>query len=144
MSALEFGRPKKRFVPGRGFFLLLLAFILVGGGIWLVPRFEWHKPQIQIRPDTDIIGLGSIEIEATDRGRGLKSFSVGLKSAGADFPLVAEQYDAPVMEKKFTLALSSKLAGLKEGPAVLSVSARDRSLWGFFRGNESVIGCRPY
>jgi murein DD-endopeptidase MepM/ murein hydrolase activator NlpD len=139
MSALEFGRPKKRFVPGRGFLLLLLAIFLVGGGVWLVPRFEWHKPQIQIRPDTDIIGLGSIEIEATDRGRGLKSFSVGLKSAGADFPLVAEQYDAPVMEKKFTLAISSKLTGLKEGPAVLSVSARDRSLWGFFRGNESSV-----
>jgi murein DD-endopeptidase MepM/ murein hydrolase activator NlpD len=139
MSALELGRPKKRFVPGRGFFFLLLAILLIGGGVWLVPRFEWHKPQIQIRPETDIIGLGSIEIEATDRGRGLKSFSVGLKSADADFPLLAEQYDAPIMEKKFTLALSSKLAGLKEGPAVLRVSARDRSLWSFFRGNESVV-----
>ena len=35
--------------------------------------------------------------------------------------------------------MSSKLTGVKEGPAVLRVSARDRSLWNFFRGNETVI-----
>ena len=139
MSALEFGRPKRRLVPGRGFFLILLLIVVVGGGLWLLPRFEWHRPQIKISPDTDIIGLGAIEIEATDRGSGLKSFSVSLKSAGADFPLVSERYDPPVMQKKFILALSSKLTGLKEGPATLSVSARDRSLWSFFRGNETSI-----
>ena len=43
------------------------------------------------------------------------------------------------MEKKFSVALSAKLTGLKEGPAVLRVAARDRSLWNFFRGNESVV-----
>jgi murein DD-endopeptidase MepM/ murein hydrolase activator NlpD len=139
MSALEFGRPKRRFIPGRGFFLILLLIVFVGGGIWLVPRFEWHKPQIKLNPDTDIIGLGAIDVEVIDRGSGLKTFSVSLKSAGADFPLLSEQYDRPVMQQKFTLALSSKLAGLKEGPAVLSVRARDRSLWSFFRGNESSI-----
>jgi murein DD-endopeptidase MepM/ murein hydrolase activator NlpD len=52
--------------------------------------------------------------------------------------LVAEQYDEPVMQKKVTLA-SSKLAGVKEGPAVFRISARDRSLWGFFRGNQTVV-----
>ena len=139
MSALEFGRPKRRFVPGGGFFLILLLVVFIGAGIWLLPRFEWHKPDIKISPDSDIIGLGPVAIEAADRGSGLKSFSVSLKSAGGDFPLLSEQYDSPVMEKKFTLALSPKLAGLKEGPAVLSVTARDRSLWSFFRGNESAV-----
>ena len=139
MSALELGRPKRRFIPGRGFLVVLLLIVLVGGGIWLLPRFEWHKPQITLNPDTDILGLGPIEIEASDRGSGLKSFSVSLKSAGVDFPLLSEHYDEPVLQKKFTLALSSKLAGLKEGPAVLSVSARDRSLWSFFRGNTTAL-----
>jgi murein DD-endopeptidase MepM/ murein hydrolase activator NlpD len=139
MSTLEFGRPKKRFAPGLGFFLILFLIVFVGAGIWLLPRFEWHRPEIKLNPDTDIIGLGAIEIEASDRGSGLKSFSASLKSGDADFPLLAEQYDSPVMQKKFTLALSAKLVGLKEGPAVLSVSARDRSLWSFFRGNETVL-----
>jgi murein DD-endopeptidase MepM/ murein hydrolase activator NlpD len=42
------------------------------------------------------------------------------------------------MQAKVTLA-SSKLSGIKEGPALLRVSARDRSLWGFFSGNQTVI-----
>mgnify|MGYP003336790927 CR=1 FL=1 len=32
-----------------------------------------------------------------------------------------------------------KLSGLKEGPAVLRVVARDRSYWNLFRGNEAVV-----
>ena len=139
MSALEIGRPKRRLLPGRGFFLALLAILLIGGGYLILPRFEWQKPQIKITPDTDIIGLGALEIEASDRGSGLKSFSVSLNSGGAEFPLLSEQYDPPVMQKRFTLALTSKLAGLKEGPALLKISARDRSLWSFFRGNESTL-----
>jgi murein DD-endopeptidase MepM/ murein hydrolase activator NlpD len=35
--------------------------------------------------------------------------------------------------------LSSKLTGVKEGPAVLRVSARDGSLWNFFHGNEVAV-----
>ncbi len=139
MSALEIGRPKRRLLPGRGFFLVLLVILLVGGGYLVLPRFEWYKPQIKITPDTDVIGLGALEIEASDRGSGLKSFNVSLKSGGSDIPLLAEQYDQSVMQKKFTLALTSKLTGLKEGPAVLRISARDRSLWSFFRGNEGVL-----
>jgi len=139
MSALEIGRPKKRLLPGRGFFLVLLAVVLIGGGYLILPRFEWYKPQIKITPDTDIIGLGALEIEASDRGSGLKSLAVNLNSGGTDFPLLDEQYAQPLMQKKFTLALTSKLAGLKEGPAVLTISARDGSLWNFFRGNESTL-----
>ena len=139
MSALEFGKPKRRFELGGGTLLIVLAVGLIAGGFWLVPRFEWHKPAIKITPDSDTIGLGTIVIEASDRGSGLKSFSATLTSSGTDFPLVSEQYPEPVMQKSASIALSSKLTGLKEGPAVLRVSARDRSLWGFFRGNESSV-----
>ena len=137
--ALEFGKPRRRFVPGRGLALAVLLILVVAGGFWLVPRFEWHKPQIKISPDSDIVGLGALVIDASDRGSGLKAFTATLQSAGTDFPLISEQYDQPVMQKSFTVALSSKLAGLKEGPAVLRLSARDRSLWSFFRGNETSL-----
>ncbi len=139
MSALEFGKPQRRFVPGRGIFYFLLLVLLGAGGYYLVPRFEWHKPQVKITPDTDAIGLGPLEVEVTEQGTGLKSFSVVLNAGGTDYPLANEQYDQPVMQKKFTVALSAKLSGLKEGPATLRVSAKDRSLWGFFRGNETVL-----
>ncbi|MGE5218724.1 MAG: M23 family metallopeptidase [Chloroflexota bacterium] len=139
MSALELGRPKRRLLPGPGILIVFLVLLIIAGGYLVLPRFEWYKPQIKVTPDTDFLGLGAVEIEASDRGSGLKSFNVSLKSGGTDFPLLSEQYDKPVMQKKFTLALTSKLTGLKEGPAVLTISARDRSLWSFFRGNETTL-----
>ena len=139
MSALEFGRPRRRFVPGRGLVYLVLVILIIGGGYFLVPRFEWRRPQIKITPDIDTIGLAPVEIEVDEQGTGLKSFAVVLISGGTEHTLVSEQYDQPLAQKKFTVALSSKLTGLKEGPAVLRVTARDRSLWNFFRGNESVV-----
>jgi len=139
MSALEFGRPRRRLVPGIGIVVAILLIGVGAGAYFLVPRFEWHKPQIKITPDVDAIGLAPLEVEVTEQGSGLKSFSVILTAGGTDYPLVSEQYDQPVMQKKFTVALSNKLTGLKEGPAVLRVSAKDRSLWNLFRGNESVV-----
>jgi len=139
MSSLEFGRPRRRFVPGIGIVAAILLIGIGAGAYFLVPRFEWHKPQVKISPDTDAIGLAPLEVEVTEQGTGLKSFSVVLSAGGTDYPLANEQYDQPVMQKKFTVALSAKLSGLKEGPATLRVSAKDRSLWSFFRGNETVL-----
>jgi len=139
MSALEFGKPRRRFVPGRGLVYLVLIVVVIAGGYVLVPRFEWRRPEIKITPDTDTVGLAPLQIAVTEQGTGLKSFTAVLISGGTEYSLAAEQYDQPLMQKNLTVALSSKLTGLKEGPAVLRVTARDRSLWNFFRGNESVV-----
>ena len=139
MSALEFGKPQRRTFPGRGVLYIILIVIVGAGAYFVVPRFEWHKPEIKITPDVDAIGLAPLEIEVNEQGSGLKSFNVVLTAGGTEFPLASEQYDQPTMQKKFTVALSGKLTGLKEGPAVLRVSAKDRSLWNFFRGNETVL-----
>jgi murein DD-endopeptidase MepM/ murein hydrolase activator NlpD len=112
---------------------------LVAAGYFVLPRFEWHAPQIKLTPDSDTIGLAPVEIEITERGTGLKSFSATLNAGGTEHVLASEQYDQGLMQKKISVALSSKLTGLKEGPAVLRVSARDRSFWRFFRGNETVV-----
>ena len=61
MSALEFGRPKRRLVPGMGIFVVFLFIVLGAGGYFVVPRFEWHKPEIEITPDTDTIGLAPLK-----------------------------------------------------------------------------------
>jgi murein DD-endopeptidase MepM/ murein hydrolase activator NlpD len=139
MSALEFNRPRRRLVPGRGFFLVVFIVILIAAGYFAVPRFEWHKPTVKITPDSDTVGLGTMEISVTEQGSGLKSFSAVLSSGGTDYPLVNEQYDQPVMQKQFKIVPASKLAGAKEGPAVLRISAKDRSSWNWFRGNETAI-----
>jgi hypothetical protein len=139
MSALEIGRPPRRGgLPGNSLVVLLIIGLLAGG-YFLIPRFEWKAPQIKLTPEAEVLGLGELEIDITEQGTGLKSITASLSAGGTEHSLAAEQYDQPLMQKKITVALSSKLTGLKEGPAVLRVSARDRSLWSFFRGNETVL-----
>ena len=138
MTALELGRPPRRTNVLRNIIIVFLLAVLVAGGYFLVPKFEWYKPQVKITPDTDTIGLAPIEIEINEKGAGLKSVTVTLSAGGTEHSLFSQEYDPPVMQTKVTI-LSSKLTGIKEGPAVFRVSARDRSLWGFFKGNETVI-----
>jgi murein DD-endopeptidase MepM/ murein hydrolase activator NlpD len=139
MSPIEIGRPPRRIGWARNFLLIVLVISVVAGGYFVIPRFEWRSPQIKITPDSETLGLGALEIEITDRGTGLRSMTASLSAGGTEHSLAAEQYVEPMMDTKITVALSSKLTGLKEGPAVLRVSARDRSLWSFFRGNETVL-----
>jgi len=108
-----------------GFLLLIVVIGLVVGAYYLAPRFERSSPQIRL-PESDALGLAPIEIVVGDEGAGLKSVTATLSAGGSDNTLVSEQYAEPVSEKKFTIALS-KVTGLKEGPAVLRVSARDAS-----------------
>ena len=137
MSTLESDRPRRGLAA-----IVLLAIIVIGlagGAYWLAPRFEREPPQVKFTPDADALGIAPIEIGVTDQGVGLTSVTVTLSAGGSEYPLASEQYAQAVMEKKILVALSSKLAGVKEGPAVLSVRARDASMWNFFRGNETVV-----
>ena len=137
MSAFKSDRPNRK-LPIIGFLFLIVVIGLLGGAYYLAPRFEWSSPHIRL-PDSDVLGLSPMEIAIGDEGAGLQSVTATLSAGGSEHTLVSEQYAQPVSEKKFAVALSSKLAGLKEGPAVLRVSAKDASLWNFFRGNETVI-----
>jgi murein DD-endopeptidase MepM/ murein hydrolase activator NlpD len=139
MPALELGKPPKKLNLGLPLIYGVAFLVLVGAGYLTIPKFEWNAPRVQITPDTDTMGLRPLEIEITERGTGLKSVKVSLTSGGTEHSLAAEHFEQPVMQKKLTVALSAKLTGLKEGPAVLRVSARDGSLWSFFKGNETVV-----
>jgi murein DD-endopeptidase MepM/ murein hydrolase activator NlpD len=138
MTALELGRRPRTTNVLRNIIIVGLLAAIIAGGYFLVPKFEWYKPQVKITPDTDTLGLAPIEIEINETGTGLKSVAVALSAGGTEHPLFSQEYDPPVMQVKVTVA-SSKLSGIKEGPAQFRVSARDRSLWSFFRGNETVI-----
>jgi murein DD-endopeptidase MepM/ murein hydrolase activator NlpD len=140
MAAFDLGpAPKKSGAVIKKILILGLLMAVIAGSYFAFPKFEWNAPQIKLTPDSDILSLKPIEVEVTEQGTGLASFSVILTTGGIQHALVDEKYDQPVMQKKATVALTAKVSGVKEGPAVLRVSARDRSLWRFFRGNETVL-----
>ena len=130
--------------PRRGLAVILLLLFavlaaLLGGGYYLLrPRLEADAPQIAITPETDVVGLAPLEIRITDVGTGLKAVTATLSSGGSEQTLASEHFAQPVAEKTLTVALA-KLSGIKEGPAILRVTARDASLWKWFAGNEAVI-----
>ena len=120
------------------FILIVIVAALAAAAFLFRPRFESQPPQVKLTPDTDVVGLAPVEIEVSDAGAGLKSVTATLSAGGAEQNLASEQYAQPVPSKKITLALA-KLSGIKEGPAVLRVTARDASWWNWLRGNETVV-----
>jgi len=119
-------------------FVLLVLAAVAAAALLLRPRFESDPPQVNVLPDSGVLGTAPLEIAVTDKGAGLKSVSAALSQGGGELSLASEQFAAPVGEKKLAVALA-KVAGVKEGPAVLRVTARDASWWRFFRGNEIVV-----
>ena len=137
MSNLDSEKRGSR-LPPLAIVLVIVIAGLAGAAYYLAPRFEREAPQITL-PQADALGLAPMDIVVADRGAGLKSVSATLTVGGTELTLASEQYAQPLPEKKIALALPDKLAGVKEGPAVLRVSARDASLWNFFKGNETVV-----
>src|SRR3954467_10060125 len=118
-----FNSEKPRRFPAVTILLIIVVAALVVGGYYLAPRFERSAPQITLTPDSDVLGLAPPEIAVTDQGGGLTSLAGTLSVGGTEHNLALEQYAEPVKEKKLTLA-ASKISGLKEGPAVLRITAR--------------------
>jgi murein DD-endopeptidase MepM/ murein hydrolase activator NlpD len=118
--------------------VLIVIAAIAGTAYILRPRFESAAPQITVPPDLDVLGAAPLEIRVADDGTGLRSVTATLSQGGTEHSLASEQFDAAVAEKKIAVALA-KVPGVKEGPAVLRVTARDASLWNFFKGNVAVL-----
>jgi murein DD-endopeptidase MepM/ murein hydrolase activator NlpD len=114
--------------------IAVVGAMLAGGAVYLWPRLESAPPTIVLSPDVDVVGTGPIELRLADQGTGLKEFSATLSQGGGEIKLAAETFVPPVQAKTLTLALA-KVPGVKEGPAVLRVAARDAS----WRHNETVL-----
>lgn len=132
----SFATPRRRSKLPLVIVLFVLVVVAVGGAaIYFAPRFESAAPTIALSTDATALGAAPLEVTVGDAGTGLASFSATLSQGGTEHALASEVLAQPAAQKKVTLALA-KVAGIKEGPAVLKIVARDRAL---FRGNETVL-----
>lgn len=118
--------------------LLLLAIVAsaLGAAGWFVgPRLESVAPQVAITPEGEAAGQTPLQVQVSDGGTGLRSVTVTLSQGGIEHKIAADELVQPLHEKTYTVALA-KVPGIKEGPAVLKVAARDAALW---RGNQTVV-----
>jgi murein DD-endopeptidase MepM/ murein hydrolase activator NlpD len=137
MSTFSSDRRRSR-LPIVVVLLVIVIAALASGGYYLLPRIETERPQIVLSPDVDVLGTAPLEIQVVDKGTGLKAVTATLSQGGTELALASEQFARPVGEKKIAVT-AAKVSGVKEGPAVLRVTARDASLWRFFSGNEAVL-----
>jgi murein DD-endopeptidase MepM/ murein hydrolase activator NlpD len=137
MSAFPSDRSRTK-LPIVVVLVLIVIVAVAGSAYYLRPRFESVPPQISVSPNVDVLGTAPLEIHVTDGGTGLRSVKATLTQGGTEHGLASEQLDQPVSDKTIAVALA-KVSGIKEGPAVLRVTARDASLWHFFGGNEAVF-----
>jgi murein DD-endopeptidase MepM/ murein hydrolase activator NlpD len=121
--------------------LLLVGFAaVVVGMIYLIPRFEWHAPVIDIKLNSNTVGRQPFAIEVRESGMGLAAVSVTLSAGGVDHPILNERYTlGMVTDKMIRVDIAPDKIGVKDGPAVLQVKAIDRSYWRFFKGNETTV-----
>ena len=134
MHAFPSGRRRSK-LPIVVILVLVLAAAIGGGAWYLSPRFESEPPQITLSTTAEVLGVAPLEIKVADKGTGLTSFRATLSQGGTEHTLAAEQFDRPTAEKKIAVTLA-KVPGVKEGPAVLRVSARDAAL---MSANEAAI-----
>ncbi len=138
MGPIGIGKLLRMFNIKKALLYLTIFGAVIFGALWSHSRFEWYPPDVSIKLDNGYIGTKPFDIEIKDRGRGLKTVSVVLRTAGKDYIIATEEYDSLILSKKLTVSLSPEELRLKDGPGVLRVSARDRSYWGFFSGNETT------
>src|SRR5205809_7174712 len=113
MTALEIGRPRRGIGFNRNIIYVILIALFIAGIYFLAPKFEWHKPQIKVTPNTYFIGLAPIEIEINKQDSGFKSVSAKLSAGGTEIPPFPEPYQQPVLQNKHILAKSTK-PGVKD------------------------------
>ncbi len=126
-------------VFGALIFLLIIAVAVL--------KFEFLKPEVRITPDVTRVGMEkAVTITAKDRLSGIREIEVTLFQGGKkvevarqSFPRgglllrgIIKSYSTPV-------TLRPLASGLVDGEAVLRVSARDYSWWGWFSGNKRIV-----
>jgi len=112
--------------------LILVLVVIAGGGWWFFNSYgEWEKPDITFDQEIKAIGRQkAIQITFTDRKRGLRHTAVTLTQDNLTQGLSSINYPGPgAKEEKLSILVNPVSMKLHNGPATLSVTAIDYSLW---------------
>jgi murein DD-endopeptidase MepM/ murein hydrolase activator NlpD len=133
-----------------GFFKQLLLALAATAALALIVvvflLFEFEKPTLVLDKQIKYLG-GKVELplHVTDNKSGISGVVItltqGAKSAvllERTFPRAAWFKPAGPQTLNETVIIDAQKAGIKEGNAELTISVRDFSLNGFFKGNETL------
>lgn len=111
--------------------------IVAAGALFFFTIGELEKPAINLGQDVSAIGQNrSIDINLSDEKRGLRNVTVSITQNNNTSVISSTDFPQSGTKKKL-LSVTVDAAGLKlvEGPAILTVSATDYSIW----KNQNII-----
>ncbi|HHD56567.1 MAG TPA: M23 family metallopeptidase, partial [Desulfobulbaceae bacterium] len=132
---------------GRNILLTLLVLLIAGLGAAAFILFETEKPTVTIKRQVSFLG-SHIEIPfvAGDQKSGLASVVFAIEQGGQQKQLFNRTFQrkawfgaAGPHGLAETVEVDVRKTGVKDGKATLVISARDFSLNGMFKGNETVL-----
>jgi murein DD-endopeptidase MepM/ murein hydrolase activator NlpD len=123
----------------RNLTIVVLVVLLVVGGVFLARQFEWNPPVVTMALQGESLGLKPFNITVKDEGKGLAYIAVSLITGDSAQNLFFKEFDTAPSERTVRIQLDPSRIKLKEGPAILRITAGDRSYWSFFRGNKAVV-----
>ncbi len=133
------------FVTGKGWLGILLAALLLSGGVFTWVRFEGDAPTVE-GPASLLIGSsGSVAFDIGDLGSGLREIRISVQQADGETVAFERSFpgslrtggNSPWTSARFEIDIDPKALGLVHGDASLTVTARDWSWRNRFRGNET-------
>ena len=116
--------------------------------VWLTATwFDLSAPVIQLQPDAGLLGpKQTFTLTVRDDQSGLSQVTVWLQQEGNRKEVLAQTFPGRRWGRggrdrqvEIPLTLEAKAWGFQEGQATLTVTARDYSLMGWFRGNRAEL-----
>lgn len=140
-------RKRSKSNNGRKVILTITTLILIGAGVAGYILFESESPRLTVSKEIVFLGKNTdIPINAADHKSGLSSVVMEIEQNDIKQQLFNRNFQrkawfsqAGPTELKENAAIDISKTGIKDGGATIIITARDFSLSGMFKGNETVI-----
>jgi murein DD-endopeptidase MepM/ murein hydrolase activator NlpD len=116
----------------KGFWYIVGAVILLAAGGWFYMTMgEGGDPRAFIDEDPVMIGKTKLlAVTFSDEGRGLRHTDIAITQNGRSNILASDDYpEAGVLQKALSVTIDAAALKLQDGPATLTLTAVDHSLW---------------
>ncbi len=134
---------------GRKIVIAIIALFLVGAGVAGYILFESESPQIGVTKQIVFIGENiELPVNAADHKSGLRSVTMEIKQNEIRKQLFNRTFQRKAwfsqagpaeLKENAVINISKNKKEFKDGEATLIITARDFSLAGMLKGNETVI-----
>ena len=126
--------------------MVLSSLVIVALAVLLFFRLEGERPTLALDLDTPALGAEKpLKVRVSDAKSGLRAFALSIVKEEKEITLFEKVYPAAVFwtggavrEEDLQIPLNLRKHGIKDGKAVLRLTARDLSWRRWWHGNQTI------